>query len=149
MSSHTYTPPTFPSPADLRAWLRTACASMPDGRSALHIAERYCMYILYEFGDEVSPEVADFNEETDAYIRELLDHIQEPVTPEFVFLIITTCIPDGQMEQNMVQVLLAAGIPHGPGEFMLFDYLVSRYKKITDGNREVQSLANVIENFSL
>ncbi|KAJ8129472.1 hypothetical protein O1611_g4158 [Lasiodiplodia mahajangana] len=148
MSSGNVPTPFVSTPDEMRAWLRRVATAGFDAKSALNMAETYCYYLMLD--DSITPEKVDeYVETTDNWIRELLAHIQHPVTPEIVFVIVAACFSDEWVRQHLGPVFAALGIVVARYDFVLFDFLADRYRIVTGDNREIQSMTSVLENLRL
>lgn len=128
----------------MRSWLAGVCSATPNGRSVLDEVEAYCLYVLlHRLTNE------EFIAITDEWIQRIIDGLLEPATPEFVFMISVSCFTEEWVMGNLGSVLWSSGFAGENAMVSFYDYLVSRYQKITEDNRQVQGLSDIIGNFQL
>lgn len=129
----------------MRSWLQAVCSATPQGRLVLDEVEAYCLYLILQF----QPTDENFIVYTDAWIRRIIGNLQEPVTAEFVFLLCISCFSEEWIIEHLGSTLSSLDAVGEDGILLFYNFLVSRYKKITDDDCQVQNLSNIVENFQL
>ncbi|KAJ8119387.1 hypothetical protein ONZ43_g3654 [Nemania bipapillata] len=140
---------TWPKVCEMRTWLQTVCSVIPQGRSVVDEVEAYARYLLLEVASPKRPTDEDFIAYTDTWIRRSSQEPREPGTMGLAFFLSVSCFSEEWIMKYLGPVFSSLDVVGEDGPLLFYNFLVSRYEKVTEDTRQVQSLSSIVENFRL